>query len=210
MRPAMALSCHFEEPIGMEEVRSMDDRNSSIPHHILILLVVISCSFFLLGCGRIGIKEEVPAPPAEVSKVDIPLSAEHDLAILAIDFNPPLNDGGLWAEWGEVTLLIAVENRGLSPESGVRISAKLSAPRRSEVLMQRSTILEGLAPGEVQVVRVAGISNVPYRSSYRLEVEVLAVDGEWVLVNNIKIYELTVKEPPQASDANFRSPLQRQ
>ena len=73
--------------------------------------------------------------------------------------------------------------------------------------MKKSTSLTALAPGEVQVVRFSGISAVPYRKAYELEVKVTPVEGEWALANNAKIYGLTIKEPASAQASDFTSPL---
>jgi hypothetical protein len=191
-----------------EEVKHMDEPKASEPPLILALVAAILCSLFLSGCGGMEITEQMPqAPLSKATETNDSLPAEHDLAILAIDFNPPLDYKDLWAEVGEVTLLIAVENRGLTQEQNVEVSASLGAPRRSETLLRQSTTLKALAPGEVQVVCFGGISNVPYRSAYRLEVQVSPAAEESILANNVKIYDLTIKEPPQAAASNVTSPL---
>jgi len=204
----MALPSRREEPTLPEEVMSMDKPKGSELHLILVLLTVMLCSLSLSGCGRMEMLEQVPAPLTEVSRGEMFPPAEHDLAILAIDFNPPLDYRDLWAEQEQVTLLIAVENRGLSQEKEVKVSAKLSDPHKSETLLRQSTTLTGLAPGEVQVVRFTGIS-MPYRSAYRLEVEVSPAEGEWALANNAKIYELTIKESAREPASDFTSPLRK-
>ena len=181
----------------------MDNKGSG-PY--FILLVVMLCSLSLSGCGTMEIQEQVPAPTTEGAMREPSPPAEHDLAILAIDFDPPLDYRDLWAEREQVTLLIAVENRGLSQEKEIEVSAKLSDPRKSKVLLEQSTILPSLVPGEVKVVRFTGISNVPHRPAYRLEVNVSAVEGEWALANNTKIYELTIEEEGQPTP-EFTSPL---
>jgi|GEM_PF-526418 len=185
----------------------MDKPKGSRLHLILVLLAAMLCLLSLSGCGRMEIQEQVPAPLTEASPRETFPPAEHDLAILAIDFNPPLDYKDLWVEQDQVTLLVAVENRGLSQEKEVKVSTKLSAPRQSETLLRQSTTLTSLAPGEVQVVRFTGISNVPYQSAYRLEVEVSPAEGERALANNAKIYELTIKEPVQKPASAFTSPL---
>ena len=153
------------------------------------------------------IMEQVPAPLTEASVTDGSRPVEHDLAILAIDFDPPLEHRELWAQRRHVTLLVALENRGLSLEEEARVSAELCELNQSEPLLRQSTTLASLAPGEVEVVRFSGISNVPYRRGYQLEVRISPVDGEWALTNNAKVYELTIKEPPSAGASGFVSPL---
>lgn len=186
----------------------MDEPNLAELRLVAVRLATMVCSLSLAGCSGYGmdIMEQVPAPLTEApAAASVP--AEHDLAILAIDFNPPLDQGDLSSEMGQVTLLIAVENRGLTQEKRVSVSAELSDARRSETLLRQSTTLTSLAPGEVQVVRFSGISNVPYRKTYQLEVRVSPVEGEWAWANNAKIYELTIKEPASAQASDFTSPL---
>jgi hypothetical protein len=185
----------------------MDDTTHTEPHLAVRLLAAMVCLLCLSGCGPMEITEQVPAPPTETPATGASLPAEHDLALLAIDFSPPLDQSDLWSELGQVTLLIAVENRGLSQERGIQVSATLSDPGRPETLLKKSTSLTALAPGEVQVVRFSGISAVPYRKAYELEVRVTPVEGEWALANNAKIYGLTIKEPASAQASDFTSPL---
>lgn len=183
----------------------MDKPKGSGLHLILVSFSAMLCLLSLSGC-HMEI-EQVPAPLTEVSKGEMSPPDEHDLAILAIDFDPPLGHTDLWAEREKVTLLIAVENRGLSREEEVKVSAELSVPDESETLLAQSATLPDLAPGEVQVVRFTGISNLPYRSAYRLKVQVSPVEGEGALSNNAKIYELTIKEPAREPASSFTSPL---
>jgi len=179
----------------------------SILYLTLAFLTLASCSLLLVGCSRIEIMEQAPPSIIETPETDSSPPAEHDLAILAIDFHPPLDRRDLWTKQREVTLLIAVENRGLSQENDITVSAELSASHRSEMLLRQSAILETLAPGEVRVVRFGGIPTVPYRPAYRLEVTVLPVEGERILTDNSKVYELTVEEPTQSLGNGFTSPL---
>jgi hypothetical protein len=175
---------------------------------ILVFLALALCSLFLWGCGGVEIMEQVPAPLTEASTADGLRPVEHDLAILAIDFDPPLDYKELWAQREQVTLLVALENRGLSLEEEAWVSAELCDLHQSEPLLRQSTTLSSLAPGEVEVVRFSGISNVPLRRGYQLEVKISPVDGEWALTNNAKVYELTLKEPSSAGVSGFVSPLE--
>ena len=184
----------------------MDNSKGSGMHLILVLLTAMLCSASLSGCGGVTVAEQVPAPLAEMSRTETALPGAHDLAILAIDFNPPLECKELWAEQGEVTLLIAVENRGLCHEKEVRVCASLSDCYSSETLLRQSTTLPELAPGQVRVVRFAGISNVPRRSAYLLQVEVSPPEGERALDDNARTYELTINESARETVSDFISP----
>jgi len=186
----------------------MDNPKGSGMHLILVSLAAMLCSMSLSGCrGGLKVTEQVPVPVAEVSMAETTLLATHDLAILAIDFNPPLECKELWAEQEQVTLLIAVENRGLCQEKEVRVSARLSDYHSTETLLRQSTTLPALVPGQVEVVRFAGISNVPYRSAYLLQVEVSPAEGEWALANNARTYELAINESLPGTVSDFASPL---
>lgn len=186
----------------------MDNPKGSGMHLILVLLALMLCSTSLSGCGGgAKVTEQLPAPLAEISMAESALPAAHDLAILAIDFSPPLECKELWADQGQVTLLIAVENRGLCQEKEVRVCARLSDCHSTETLLRQSTMLPALAPGQVQVVRFAGVSNVPYRPAYRLQVEVSPAEGERALDNNARTYELTINESVREMVSDFASPL---
>ena len=150
----------------------MDESNGPGLRPVLVLLGVVLCSLLLVGCVRMEITEQVPAPLNEAPVADESRSVEHDLAILAIDFDPPLDHMELWAQREQVTLLVALENRGLFLEEEAKISAELCDLHQSDPLLRQSTTLTSLAPGEVEVVRFSGISNVPYRKGYQLEVKV--------------------------------------
>lgn len=185
----------------------MDDPNCPKLRLVVVFLALGMASLFLAACGPMEIEEQVPAPLTEMQEMDESKPAEHDLGILAIDFDPPLDRTEMWAQREQVTLLIAVENRGLSQEEGAEVTAKLADLQETETLLKQSTTLAGLAPGEVEVVRFCGISDLPYRRAYRLEVEVSPCDGEWALADNAKVYDLTIKEPAPAQASRFTSPL---
>lgn len=186
----------------------MDESHGTELRRVLALLALMLCSLSLSGCDPVEIKEQVPAPLDEAPVAYESRPVEHDLAILAIDFDPPLDNEELWAQPEQVTLLVALENRGLSPEQEAKVSAELCDLYQSEPLLRQSTTLAGLAPGEVEVVRFSGISNVPYRRRYQLEVRIAPVDGEWALANNARVYELTIRQPSPAGASGFVSPLE--
>lgn len=149
----------------------------------------------LSGCVRVVERSSgsvMQALPAGVRPV---VGETHDLAILAVDFDPPLGYEELIARRvkGEgITLLIAVENAGQSTEYRVRVAAELSTGDGEEVLLERQALIDSIAPGEVKIVRFRN-EQFPYYASYSLRVRVLPVEGEVYLSNNQRVYELTVE-----------------
>lgn len=113
------------------------------------------------------------------------------MAVLAIDFDPPLEAIRSLDDLKAVSLLIAVENTGLASERNLVIRAELRLDSRevSPVLVRTATI-EQLAPGEVKVVRMQGLSEIPIRGEYWLKVRAVPVIGEGDITDNQRIYRL--------------------
>ena len=185
----------------------MDDPNCPELRLVVVLLTLCIAAISLVACGPMEIEEQVPAPLTEMQDKEKSKPAMHDLAILAIDFDPPLDCTDIWVQRDQVTLLVAVENRGRSLEEGAAITAELADLEDNEILLKHSTTLTSLAPGEVEVIRFSGIVNPPYRKGYRLEVEVSPCDGEWALADNTKVYDLTISGSEFAQASGFASPL---
>jgi len=183
----------------------MDDPRGPGMHLVLAFWVAMLWSLPLVGCaGAVKIAEQVPTPVADMSVAETALPVAHDLAILAIDFSPPLECKEVWVEQEQVTLLVAVENRGLCQEEGARVCARLSDRYSLETLLSECTTLPVMAPTQVRVARFVGIWNVPYRPAYHLRVEVSPAKGERSVANNSRTYDLTINEP--ASEGDLASP----
>jgi hypothetical protein len=152
-------------------------------------LVLCVFSVTLLGCTpSIEVVQPVsPLPPPTVQP------DERALAIVGVDFDPPL-EGGQVLSSGGVTLLVAVENRGRQVEPAARVTARLYDPASpsSADLVSETITARALQPGEVRVVRFTQVTNLPVRAKYKLAVEVAPVPGEHERDDNARIYDIIV------------------
>lgn len=143
------------------------------------------------GCVQIEVldlrrSEAVPTP------IPRPSAGERDLALLALNFEPPLEEEGMPGGEG-VTLLVAVENMGVWTETNVRVEARLSSYDGKEVLLEKTGYIDVIAPGETKVVRLRSPARIPYRPVYLLEVRVSPVEREAHSANNHKSYEIRIE-----------------
>jgi hypothetical protein len=154
---------------------------------IVVLLVTLSG---LTGCvPRLEVLQSPVATPVPVATV---APEKHALAILGVDFDPSLNVAEMLSNGG-VTLLVAVQNRGLETESNVRVTARLvDASGSLQELLVETVVLYALAPDEVRVVRFTQVSNLPRRESYTLLVHVEPVQGESVTADNLRSFNIVV------------------
>ena len=131
-----------------------------------------------------------PPPPAAATVEPV----EHQLRIVAIDFDPPLDYAQVVSNDG-VTLLVAVENQGQRDEANVRVSARLLDPgAEPEALdiLNETVVLTDLAPGQVRVARFSQAAGFPLLTRYRLEVAVDPVPDELQTDDNYRTYEVVV------------------
>jgi len=162
-------------------------QNSAWLHLKYLMLALVMVALSLTGC----IKIEVIDHQDKADTATSPTPDEHDLAILAIDFDPPLDDyEQLLNDPEGITLMIAVENTGLSTENDGLVKTQLTADEGETILLERSVEITSIAPGETRVVRFTQIPCPPYRATYQLFVEVVQVPGETNLANNSRTYEL--------------------
>ena len=143
----------------------------------------------LPGCTS-DIEVLQPAGPAGAATV---VPQEHDLALVAVEFDPPLSSAQVLADG--VTLLVAVENRGLTDEQNVGVTARLceqaSGGGQVELLAETIT-LDMLRPGEIRAVRFTQVSQLPLRADYGLVLELMPVPGESYLADNARTYDIRV------------------
>lgn len=120
--------------------------------------------------------------------------ALHNIAIIGVDFDPPL-DSGLFPASG-VTLLVAVENQGLSVEPAVTVTAKLLDPaadvEQSADLLHETVIERELEPGQVRIVRFTEVTDLPARTRYQLNVELTSLEDDADLSDNVWMYDVLV------------------
>ncbi len=162
----------------------------------LITLSVALASLTATGCAGVEIVDRAPVSlnTVSVGKNTTPIE-EHDLAVLAIDFDPSLDATQIMVKDKRATLLVAVENVGLQAEYDVKVKARLSDYEDETLILEKTCYIDSIAPGQIKIARFKGIYRIPYRSSYRLKVWVVPVDGETGLANNQKSYDLYINIP---------------
>jgi len=137
--------------------------------------------------------EVVPNSRAPLTPVSTVTPQQHDLAIVAVDFDPPLDFAQIRNNGG-VTLLVVVENRGQSAEADVGIAAHVQDPNdRLRELSREAVMLGQLNAGALRMVRFTQASDLPLRERYRLVVSVEAVAGETDIANNSRSYDIVIQ-----------------
>jgi len=167
-------------------------QNSVWLHLKRLALMASVVTLVLTGCIRVEVVDHQEKVEVETTSRSQITPDEHDLAVLAIDFEPQLDYEQIVNNPDGITLLIAIENTGLSTETDVSIEAQLSADEGRTTIVERSAQIASIAPGETQVVRFVQIPRPPYRPTYQLSVQVLAVAGETNLADNLRIYDLLI------------------
>jgi len=157
-----------------------------------LLLVLLA----ITGCVEVEVRDATPAASASEAFTS-PLPGEdkeHNLAILAVDFDPPLDYQQLIILRRSITLLVAVENRGASTERDLAVRAQLSTPEDPDLVFSQGASISSIAPGEIQVVRFAQFGRIPYHQIFRLEVTVDPIDGESDLTDNSKAFDIEIRQ----------------
>lgn len=113
-----------------------------------------------------------------------------DVAVTAVDFDPPLKPNANLAS-GDISLLVAVENKGDRREKDVQVVAQILG-KEDELLYSDAQVADSLVAGEGRVVRFSRLSGLPLRSSYTINVWVVPVAGEERLENNAKTYRVQI------------------
>ncbi len=150
----------------------------------------------LTGCVEVQVVDTTPAPVPS-AMFDSPLSEQsgrHNLAILAVDFDPPLDYQQLILRRQSVALLVAVENDGSGLERNLVVRAQLSTPEDPKWLLSRDAEVATIAAGQIQVVRFTRLGEIPYYHTYRLEVLVEPVAGEENLDDNHKVFDIQIHQ----------------
>jgi hypothetical protein len=159
---------------------------------IIVLLLILSG---LAGCAELEVVDTTLAGDTTPDALTSPLSVsqtQHNLAVLAVDFDQPLSYQQLIVQRKSVALLVAVENTGNSTERNVTVRAHLASPEEPAFVLNQAASVASIAPGEIQVVRFSRLGEIPYHPTYHLEVVVDAVDGENDLDDNLKTFDIQV------------------
>jgi hypothetical protein len=165
-------------------------QDSAWLHLKRLTLMASLIALSLTGCFQIEVvdyqEETDTTTPSQITP------DEHDLAILAVDFEPQLDYEQIVNNLDNITLLIAVENTGISTETDVAIEARLSCDEGRTTIVERGAEIASIAPGETQVVRFTQIPRPPYRPVYQLSVQAVAVPGETNLADNLRLYDINI------------------
>lgn len=144
-----------------------------------------------IGCDRVTLTPRI-SPTPKTLEIPGTFSAlppdEDDVAITAIDFDPPLKP---YIDIGktDITLLSVVENKGSKAQANVKIVAQIYGAD-NELLIKKEGEISKLAAGESRVVRLAGFSSLPLRPVYSLVVTIVPLPDELAIANNSVTYQL--------------------
>jgi len=96
--------------------------------HGAISWIVVLMALCMSGCIRIQVIDRTPSIAQPTPSRQVELLDEHNLAVLAVDFDPPLEYKEIVSSKnrGEgITLLVAIENTGSVAETDVVVEVEL-------------------------------------------------------------------------------------
>ena len=191
-----AISLQASLPKAISKGGRMMSRRGEMRRIWFVSVMLLLTSLSLAGCTGVKIVDRAPVSldALSLNEVRVPVD-EHDLAVLAIDFDPPLEYEQIMVKGEQATLLVAVENIGLQTESDVKVKARLSVHEDDAPILEKTCLIDAIAPGQIKIARFRGISRIPYRQAYDLKVWVLPVLGEVGKANNEKGYDLYINMP---------------
>ena len=165
--------------------------------HRAMGMFFVLVALFTSGCIRIQVIDRTPsiAQPTPFTQVQ-PLD-EHNLAVLAVDFDPPLEYEEIIASKSSgkgITLLVAIENTGSVAETDVVVEVELYKGKEDQPFLHKTSSVDGIVPGEIELVRFKD-TEIPFSDRYRLKVHVVPVSGEGNVVDNVKSYDLLITQP---------------
>jgi hypothetical protein len=150
----------------------------------------------LVSCAEVKVVDKAPvvdAPDLSTSPLK-PEAGRHDLAVLVVEFDPPLSYQRLILRQQTVALLAVVENTGTETERNATVRAELTSVDDPDFVLAHEARVESIAPGEVQIVRFARLGEIPYHQSYHLKVSIDPVEGELDLGDNQKAFDIQIDE----------------
>jgi hypothetical protein len=155
---------------------------------------LVLVSVLTMACADVEVVDTTPAPDVGGAFIS-PLPAggpRHDLAVMAVEFDPALNYQQLILRRKSVSLLVVVENTGTASEHDVVVRAELTSPQDAKLAIIQEAGVERIAPGEIRIVRFGQLGEIPIRDVYHLEVAVVPVAGETALGNNRKAFDVQI------------------
>jgi hypothetical protein len=164
--------------------------------HIATLVVLILVTVCAGGCINIQVIDRTPST-IDSTPLQQEQEKEHNLAVLAVDFDPPLEYDEIIArrERGEgITLLVAIENTGAMAEQAVSVEVELSKDNGNTLFLHKQGTIDAIAPGEIKLVHFED-TEIPFSYEYRLLVRVVPVEAEVCVADNEKTYDLLITQP---------------
>ncbi|MDP2662965.1 MAG: hypothetical protein Q8R28_19795 [Dehalococcoidia bacterium] len=162
---------------------------------IALWRVALLLMFLLTGCRLADVAVSQGKPSAEATAAPpITLRAlvsGPDVAVSAVDFVPPLSSNSNVTS-GELSLVVAIENKGNRTEQNVRVVAQIT-DQDEKVLHSEAQTVNSLAAGEGKVVQFGRLSDLPLRPIYIVKVWTVAVSGEEHLDDNMKTFRVPIR-----------------
>ncbi|NOZ28686.1 MAG: hypothetical protein GXP39_11625 [Chloroflexi bacterium] len=163
--------------------------------------VLIVVALLMIGCQSNVQVNQHPLPDSVSQAMATPVAPSQGVALLAVDFDPPLDHLELVAGRG-VTLMVAVQNLGSRVARHIPVTARLfdgDAPEDHPVLLLESTaFLDQVEPDEIAIVRFDRLTALPLRTRYYLRVEVGGAMGG---PGRGQVFEITIVPTPSAVEA---------
>jgi hypothetical protein len=164
-----------------------------LPWVVGVLVLILAT---LAACAEVKVVDKTPvaSTPDQFTSPLTTGDGKHDLAVLTVDFDPPLSYQRLIIRQQKVVLLVVVENTGTETERNVAVRVQLTSPDDSGFVLTQEGSIESIAPGEIQIVRFARLGEIPYHQIYYLEVSVDPIDGELDLGDNRKAFDIQIHQ----------------
>ncbi len=140
------------------------------------IALLLAFAFLLSACELIveepkEARDDNQRAAMSTAVADLP---EYEVAVSAIDFDPPLRRETLVDTQRGVKLLAAVENKGTMPLTRLLVEARVTS-QKGDFTTQDRVPINSLSPGETRVVEfesVAPVQMLPKSPSYRVRVTV--------------------------------------
>ncbi len=169
------------------------EHSKSMRPWIVAVLVLILVG--LGGCAEVTVVDTTP-PADSAETLASPIAADpsrHDLAILGLDFDPPLDYQQLILRKQSIALLVVIENAGTATERDLVVEAQLTTPEDKDLMLTRQATVTSIAPGEIQIVQFDPLTKIPYHTTFYLEVSIVPAEGESDTTNNQKAFEILIQ-----------------
>jgi hypothetical protein len=140
------------------------------------LVFLLALALVAAGCQLIaeepnGTSDDSQRSAMSTAVADLP---DYDVAVSAIDFDPPLKKETLVSGETGVKLLAAVENKGTMPLTQLIVEARVTS-QKGDFSVHDQVPIDKLSPGETRVVTFTGVApvqTIPRSPSYQVSVTV--------------------------------------